>query len=156
MVLTLSELQLQAIELVERIEHLDIEHPENAPRPKRTPRLKRKVIVSPEVVRDRENLWVRYLTSKIADVTGRVYHRARGESIPTSKAAFAENHRLNIREFVRWFAAVNGIAPGSGPDHRIRSALTRDITAMQGVELPLSHGSAATVPLDSHPAITRS
>jgi hypothetical protein len=122
---------------------------------RRSRKPKRVVIVGSDVLHDREVLWLRYFTLKIAEVSGHAYRRVRGQSVPTSKAYFAVTKRLNLREFQRWFAGVNGMAAGSVADLSVRRALNEEIARMQALPaarlvVPIPHGTGLNVPIDGN------
>jgi hypothetical protein len=85
----------------------------------------------------RWNLWIEYQHLKTLEVCDTIYSRARGDHLPTSKAAFVEHvldengHRFSLREFERWFSRYSTFPVGSRQDVRIYRAIQREIDRLR-------------------------
>jgi hypothetical protein len=83
-------------------------------------------------------MWATYHHLKVLETCGRIYNRARGDFLPTSKAWFAANVRdaagqkFNLRELERWFSPRNTFPVGGRQDLRIRGAIQREIDRPRG------------------------
>jgi hypothetical protein len=87
----------------------------------------------------RWNLWITYFHLKTLEACGRVYNRARGDFLPTSRAWFAANvkddagQRFCPRELQRWFSPRSTFPVGSRQDLRIRGAVQREINRLRSL-----------------------
>jgi hypothetical protein len=117
----------------------------------RRPRHKSVPTITEDEYRDRGALWVQYWSLKCAEVSGAVYRRKQGESVPTSINHFAMVKHLSPSEVSRWLKR-RGIASGSHPDVSIRRALSEEISRLESVlskrTLGTSHGTAEN-PIDT-------
>lgn len=116
------------------------------------PRHKSVPTITEDEYRDRGALWVQYWSLKCAEVSGTVYRRKQGESVPTSINAFAALKHLSPSEVSRWMKR-RGIASGSHPDVSIRRALAEEIGRIELLlserTMGTSHGMTEN-PIDSH------
>jgi hypothetical protein len=118
----------------------------------RRPRHKSVPTITEVEYRDRGAFWVQYWRLKCAEVSGAVYRRRQGESVPTSINHFAMMKHLSPSEVSRWLKR-RGIAEGSVPDRSIRRALAAEIARIELLlgkrTMGTSHGIAEN-PIDSH------